>query len=53
MIQFFFRRLIQSFITLAFLATATFFLLRLAPGGPFDGDKVWPAEIQANIEAKY
>ena len=53
MIQFFLKRLIQSLITLAFLATATFFLLRLAPGGPFDGEKVWPAEIQANIEAKY
>jgi len=53
MIQFLFKRLIQSFITLAFLATTTFFLLRLAPGGPFDGDKVWPAEIQANIDAKY
>ncbi len=53
MIQFFLKRLIQSMITLAFLATATFFLLRLAPGGPFDNDKVWPAEIQANIEAKY
>jgi len=53
MIQFLFKRLVQSFVTLAFLATATFFLLRLAPGGPFDGDKVWPPEIQANIEAKY
>jgi len=53
MIQFFLKRLIQSLVTLAFLATATFFLLRLAPGGPFDGEKIWPAEIQANIEAKY
>ena len=53
MIQFFIKRLVQSLVTLIFLATATFFLLRLAPGGPFDGDKVWPAEIQANIEAKY
>ena len=53
MIQFFLKRIIQSLVTLVFLATATFFLLRLAPGGPFDGEKVWPAEIQANIEAKY
>jgi oligopeptide transport system permease protein len=45
--------IIQAFITLSFLVVATFFLMRLAPGGPFDGDKVWPAEIQANIEAKY
>lgn len=53
MIQQFLKRLLQSLITLALLATATFFLLRLAPGGPFDGEKIWPAEIQANIEAKY
>jgi oligopeptide transport system permease protein len=53
MIQFFLKRLLQSFVTLSILATITFFLLRLAPGGPFDGEKVWPAEIQANINAKY
>ena len=53
MIQFFLKRFLQSIVTLAFLATITFFLVRLAPGGPFDGEKVWPAEIQANIEAKY
>lgn len=53
MIQFFLKRLVQSLVTLSILATLTFFLLRLAPGGPFDGEKVWPAEIQANINAKY
>ena len=53
MITYLVNRLVQTLITLAFLVTATFFLLRLAPGGPFDGDKVWPAEIQANIQAKY
>ncbi len=47
------RRATQAFVTLVFLIVATFFLLRLAPGGPFDGDKIWPPEIQANIEAKY
>jgi oligopeptide transport system permease protein len=53
MIQFFLKRLVQALLTLSVLATITFFLLRLAPGGPFDGEKVWPAEIQANINAKY
>ncbi len=53
MIQFFLKRLTQAIVTLSILATITFFLLRLAPGGPFDGDKIWPAEIQANINAKY
>jgi oligopeptide transport system permease protein len=53
MVTFLSKRIFQTFLTLAFLVVATFFLLRLAPGGPFDGEKVWPAEIQANIEAKY
>jgi len=53
MFSFIVKRILQAFATLAFLVVATFFLMRLAPGGPFDGDKVWPAEIQANINAKY
>ncbi len=53
MTRYLFRSLIQAFVTMAFLITFTFFLLRLAPGGPFDGERVWPAEIQANINAKY
>jgi oligopeptide transport system permease protein len=51
--NFLLRRLLQTLYTLAFLVTSVFFLLRLAPGGPFDGERVWPAEVQANIEAKY
>ena len=47
------KRMLQTMVTLLFLVVATFFLLRLAPGGPFDGDKVWPPAIQANIEEKY
>jgi oligopeptide transport system permease protein len=53
MATYLFKRMIQTLATLSFLVVTTFFLLRLAPGGPFDGEKVWPAEIQANIEAKY
>ena len=53
MIRYLFRSVVQAFITLSFLVVFTFFLLRLAPGGPFDGERVWPAEIQANINAKY
>jgi len=51
--RYFLKSLFQSFFTLSLLVILTFFLLRLAPGGPFDGDKVWPPEIQANINAKY
>lgn len=53
MLVFLVQRLIQSALTLFVLLSFTFFLLRLAPGGPFDSEKVWPPEIQAHIEAKY
>jgi len=39
--------------TLLVLITIAFFLIRVAPGGPFDGEKVLPAEIRANLDAKY
>jgi oligopeptide transport system permease protein len=35
------------------VATITFVLLRQAPGGPFDGEKKLPPEIEKNIRAKY
>ncbi|MGZ3709865.1 MAG: ABC transporter permease, partial [Bdellovibrionota bacterium] len=47
------RRLAGALPTLLLLLTLTFFLLRLAPGGPFDSDRAWPPEIQANIAHKY
>ena len=47
------RRLLQSIPTLWVVATATFLLLRLAPGGPFDDEKPIPQEIKAQIEAHY
>ena len=35
------------------VATVTFGLLRLLPGGPFDREKVLPPEILRNVEARY
>lgn len=46
-------RVFEAMITLFIVATITFVLLRLLPGGPFDQEKTLPPEIQANIEAKY
>ena len=46
-------RIFEALITLFVVATITFVLLRLLPGGPFDQEKTLPPEIQANIEAKY
>jgi oligopeptide transport system permease protein len=39
--------------TLLVLVTVVFFLVRLAPGGPFDAEKALPPEIEANLNAKY
>lgn len=47
------KRIIAAIPTLLILATMVFFLLRLAPGGPFDGDRVFPAEVKAAINAHY
>ena len=46
-------RVIEALITLFIVASITFLLLRLLPGGPFDQEKTLPPEIQANISAKY
>jgi len=47
------KRIVEAFITLLVIATFTFALLRLMPGGPFDEEKALPPEIKANIEKKY
>lgn len=47
------RRLLQAIPTLWLIATATFFLLHLAPGGPFDDEKPVAPEIKERIEAHY
>lgn len=42
-------------LLLTFLVIVTFIfgLLRLAPGGPFDGERSLPPEIEANLRAAY
>lgn len=47
------RRLLQSIPTLWVIATATFLLLQLTPGGPFDTEKDVSVEVQALIDAHY
>jgi oligopeptide transport system permease protein len=53
MLVFLVRRTLTIFATLFVLATITFFLLRVVPGGPFDSDKALPPDIKANVEAKF
>ena len=50
--KYIFKRLIIGIITIWAVITITFFLVRLMPGGPFNGDKMTP-EIRANLEMKY
>ena len=47
------KRLLESIPVLWAIVTITFFLIRLAPGGPFDREKEMPPEIQERIEAHY
>jgi len=39
--------------TMLVLITLAFFMIRAAPGGPFDSEKILPPEIRANLDAKY
>lgn len=47
------KRILASIPVLLIIATLTFCLVRIVPGGPFDEDKNLPPEIIKNLEAKY
>jgi len=47
------RRLVTVVPTLLVIITVAFFMMRLAPGGPFDSDRALPPEIEKNIQAAY
>jgi oligopeptide transport system permease protein len=53
MVSLLFKRLFHGLLVLWVVATITFALLRLAPGGPFDSERKLPPEVIANLEAKY
>lgn len=53
MLGYFFKRILHGLPVILVVATLTFLILRVVPGGPFDRDKKLPPEIIANIEAKY
>ena len=52
MLSIFFRRLLIAVPVIIIVTTITF-LIRLAPGGPFDADKVVPPEVLKNLNATY
>jgi oligopeptide transport system permease protein len=47
------RRLLGAIPTLLVLVSLAFFLIRLAPGGPFDDERSLPPELQASLDARY
>jgi oligopeptide transport system permease protein len=53
MLSFSLRRALAAFPTLFILLTIAFFLIRLAPGGPFDAERQLPPAIEANLQQKY
>lgn len=46
-------RLLQAIPVILAVITVTFFLMRVAPGGPFDGEKAVIPEVKAALEAQY
>ena len=46
-------RISLSLLTFWAVITLVFVLLRLAPGGPFDGERRLPPEVEANLMAAY
>ncbi|MDH5797275.1 MAG: oligopeptide ABC transporter permease OppB [Paracoccaceae bacterium] len=53
MLRFITRRLLVAIPTLLILIVICFLLMEAAPGGPFNSEKPLPAQVLANIEAKY
>lgn len=53
MFRFLLKRLFHGLAVLWVVATLTFVLMRLTPGGPFDRERRLPPEVLANIAAKY
>jgi oligopeptide transport system permease protein len=47
------RRVLSAIPVALIAVTACFFILRLAPGGPFDGERALPPTTLANLRAYY
>ena len=53
MFRFIGRRLLVAIPTLFLVITLAFFMMRAAPGGPFDTDRKLSPEIERNVMARY
>lgn len=53
MLKYILKRILSAVITIFFIITITFFLMKAIPGNPFAAEKMPNAEIQAAMMAKY
>ena len=53
MLNILFKRILIAIPVLIIVATITFFLIRFAPGGPFDADKSLPPQVLENLNEIY
>ncbi|WP_262031570.1 oligopeptide ABC transporter permease OppB [Microvirga sp. Mcv34] len=53
MLSFIFRRFLSAIPTLFIIITISFFLIRLAPGGPFDLERPLEAKVMENLNRIY
>lgn len=47
------KRLLYALVVILLLVTATFFLVRIAPGGPFSSERDLPKEVEEALNAKF
>src|SRR5690606_12748242 len=47
------KRIAQAIPVMLIVITVTFFMVRAAPGGPFDDERDVPPEVLKNLNARY
>ncbi len=53
MVRYFLMRLATAIPTLLIIVTITFFIMRAAPGGPFDQEQTLPPDMMSNLQRAY
>jgi oligopeptide transport system permease protein len=53
MMRYALRRFLGAIPTLFVIITLAFFMMRIAPGGPFDSERRLPPEVERNVKAAY
>jgi oligopeptide transport system permease protein len=51
--RYLFKRIVLSAMTLLILVSVVFALVRMTPGGPFDGERQLPKAVEQNLRAAY